>query len=355
MSLAVTIQAADERAVLREKFLTDNKASTDLSNVLGNDASFRTYYRLTKPTQTLLMDSPAAHEPVAPFVKIAKHLKSMDISAPEIVAEDSENNFLIIEDFGTDMFSTLMEKGDKTEDLYGLAVDVLAHLHNHSRATWVDIPEYTTESFIEETGRTLNWYYPVIAGEKPSQEMKKRWVEAWTSVFKALPAIENTLVLRDFHCDNLMLIDGRDGMKACGVLDFQDGLIGAMPYDLVSILENDRRAVPEDMQQRLLNRYFEKANVKDRGGFMQWYRVLSAQRQSKILGLFYRLYIRDGKQGYLKFIPQVCHLLNQSLKDPILAPVATLYKELFGDILKPAQEVDLKALQSMELNDNLAA
>lgn len=361
-SLKNALDANDSIADMREKrrqlalsFLKKNNAQENLSNALGNDASFRTYYRLDKPENSLLMDSPAAHEPVAPFVKIAEHLLSLGLTAPEIIAKDLENNFLIIEDFGDRTFSKLINAGHDREELYSLAVDVLAKLHNEQKASWVSVPEYTNDTFIEETGRTVNWYYPILKNKKPSSEMREKWVQAWRSVFDGLPEIEKTLVLRDYHCDNLMLVDHKQGIESCGLLDFQDGLIGPTPYDLVSILENDRIAVPQDIQDRMIERYCRaRGQGFDRESFMLWYRVLGTQRQMKILGLFYRLYIRDLKPGYLNFIPQVITLIKQGLKAPVLAPVAQLFEEEFGEITAfDKDDLDIDELRLANLSDTL--
>lgn len=361
MKMGQLTQAEKERKTAREAFAQKHYASLDGAVKMGNDASFRSYYRLKKPSQTLLMDSPATHEPVAPFVKIAEHLQQMKLCAPEIKAKDVTQNFLLIEDFGDDTFSRLMDATDNAADieaLYRLAVDALVKIHKDAKATWVEIDRYTTDKFIDETGRTINWFYPLIAGKKPDADLKKHWVQAWRDVLNACPEIADTLVLRDYHCDNLMRVLDDGGNAQCGLLDFQDALLGPTPYDLVSLLENDRRAVPEDMQVRLLSHYklgmgIETGSAEDTA-FMHWYRVLSAQRQSKILGLFYRLYMRDGKRVYLNFIPQVCTLLKQSLKDPILKPVADLYAEIFGDLTYiDISQDEATALINIGLDDDL--
>lgn len=353
MTLAQKNEARSDRDSLREQFLIKHNASTDLSGQLGSDASFRTYYRLSKPEKTLLMDSPASHEPVAPFVKIAEHLVDMGLSAPRIYAADIRNNFLLIEDFGEDTFARLFKKGHDKEELYTLAVDALIELHNNQNAVKIDIPVYTTERFIEETGRTINWYYPVKTGKLPSEELKQEWVAAWDSIFAKLPKVKHTLILRDYHCDNLMLVPNKQGVQACGLLDFQDALLGPAAYDLVSLLENDRFDVQQDLQDKLLNHYLEKADLGcSKQDFLLWYRVLSAQRQSKILGLFYRLPIRDKKESYLSFVPQVCKLLNHSFKDDVLKPIADFFQKHIGEI-EYIGNLDYEALRALNLNDSL--
>ena len=132
-----------------------------------------------------------------------------------------------------------------------------------------------------------------------------------------------SLVLRDYHIDNLMLLDGRDGVAACGLLDFQDAVIGPVTYDLVSLLEDARRDVPEDLAAAMRERYLAGFPDLDRAAFDASYAVLGAQRNCKIVGIFTRLCLRDGKPLYLEHIPRVWRLIEQDLRHPALAPVAS--------------------------------
>jgi len=134
--------------------------------------------------------------------------------------------------------------------------------------------------------------------------------------------VPSSLVLRDFHVDNLMRVDDRDGIMCCGLLDFQDAVQGPVSYDLVSLLEDARRDVPETLAQRMKTRYLAAFPALDRNAFEASYCVLGAQRSAKIIGIFTRLCLRDGKPQYLAHIPRVWRLLERDLAHPALAPVS---------------------------------
>lgn len=342
-----------KRADQMEHFLMKNDVVLDLSGELPRDASLRTYYRLKdKEKHMILMDAPAEVDRVEPFIIVANHLNALGLNAPDIYAQDVDDNFLLLEDFGDGTFSRLMDKGHNMEELYELAVDSLAHLHMHPNATDIHLPSYDRDMLLTETGLLPNWYYAAKTGKAPDEAFKKAWVEAWDEIIQTLPEIEQSLVLRDFHCDNLMLVPEYSGVRRCGMLDFQNAVIGPIPYDLVSLLENDRRAVPEALQKRLLERYLSQVDIKDKKAFMTWYRFMSGQRQSKVLGIFYRLYIRDHKQGYMRYIPQVIKLLEHSFKDPIFAPVKRVIEEYVG-ALEFVQDFDVEAVRHLNLNNEL--
>ena len=176
-----------------------------------------------------------------------------------------------------------------------------------------------------------------LTGEKPTDEMKESYRNVWRELFKKFPKNQETLVLRDYHVDNLMLVAGADGLQACGLLDFQDALIGPFSYDLMSLLEDARRDVPQDLRQHLYDRYIKGVGktLLDRAGFDYSFRVLAAQRHAKVLGIFVRLSVRDGKDRYLKFIPHVHKLFISSLESPALKPLKQWFEDQGIDIKKP--------------------
>ena len=132
-------------------------------------------------------------------------------------------------------------------------------------------------------------------------------------------------MLRDYHVDNLMLLGGRDGVTACGLLDFQDAVIGPASYDLVSLLEDARRDVPQDLAARMIARYLGAFPSLDRDGFLASYAVMGAQRSAKIVGIFTRLDRRDGKPIYLEHIPRVWRWLESDLAHPVLVDLRSWF------------------------------
>jgi len=298
---------------------------------LAGDASFRRYRRLRDgDRRAVLMDAPPDKEDVQPFVKIGRHLKSLGFSAPEVLAEDAAAGLLLLEDLGDDTYTKVLDAARPKErdaieaELYGLAVDVLIDLHKlpPERAVPKGLPSYGNGRLLDEAFLLPQWYLPAITGEHAGEAQRKAYGEAWLAVFPVVHAQTKTLVLRDYHVDNLMRLKGRAGVAACGLLDFQDAVAGCKAYDLMSLLEDARRDVAPDLTDAMTARYVAAFPDLDRGGFAAAYRILAAQRHAKVIGIFTRLCLRDRKPAYLVHIPRVWQLLERALADPALKPVA---------------------------------
>ena len=295
---------------------------------LAGDASFRRYSRLAdNGRRAVLMDAPPDHEDVRPFVRIARHLASLGLSAPTILAADEDAGLLLLEDFGDATFTRLLAAGMGESDLYRLATDVLIHLHRLPPAVAVPpgLPAYDERRLLDEALLLTDWYLPAVAGRPTTVAARDACVSAWQQALSVVWQAPPTLVLRDFHVDNLMRLDGRDGLAACGLLDFQDAVVGPTTYDLMSLLEDARRDVSPQVKQAMLQRYLDATDVADREQFAAAFAVLGAQRHAKVIGIFTRLYRRDGKPIYLGHIPRVWRLLEAALRQPALAPVATWF------------------------------
>ena len=295
---------------------------------LAADASFRRYFRLDDGARrAVLMDAPPPHEDVRPFARVARHLCRLGLSAPAITGEDAVSGLLLLEDLGDDTFTRLLDQGAAAEALYALAVDVLIDLHKRfpMEVTPVGLPAYDEALLLGEACLLTDWYLPAVTGEALSSAQQAAYVDAWRAVLPAAWAMPQTLVLRDFHVDNLIRLDGRSGVAACGLLDFQDAVIGAPAYDLMSLLQDARRDVPADLQTAMLERYRSAFPGLDRPAFDRAYRVLAAQRHAKVIGIFTRLCRRDGKAAYLAHIPRVWRMLEAALEDPALAPVTAWF------------------------------
>ena len=164
--------------------------------------------------------------------------------------------------------------------------------------------------------------------------MREAYLACWRQVLPLAGGAIPTLVLRDYHVDNLLLLPERPGVAACGLLDFQDAVIGPASYDLVSLLEDARRDVPEALAAAMIERYLAAFPAVDRAAFRTSYAVLGAQRNCKIVGIFTRLLVRDGKPGYLAHIPRVWRLIARDLRHPALAPVAAFLARHVPDDLR---------------------
>lgn len=283
---------------------------------LAGDASFRRYFRVIDAgRRAVLMDAPPEHEDARPFIAIAEHLASQGFAAPQILARDLDEGLVLIEDFGDLRIKELLEESPAEElAVYSRAVDLLVDLH---RLPAADLSPYDREVYQREAGLLTEWYCPAIALSVDSEA----YIRAWDAV---LPLVEQSAsprvtVLRDYHAENIMLID-RPAPHGLGLLDFQDALAGHPAYDLVSLLQDARRDVPPAIEAAMLDRYCAAANPP--ADFEAAYAVLGAQRNAKIIGIFTRLWKRDDKPRYLSFLPRMWDLLERDLAHPALLPVA---------------------------------
>jgi aminoglycoside/choline kinase family phosphotransferase len=312
-----------ERATLRADFVKSAGWADAAESLLAGDASFRTYYRLTRPAGTsVVMDAPPPHEDVRPFVRIARHLLALGLSPPEILAEDAKRGFLLIEDLGDDTFARVLCEGGDELALYARAADTLAALHGTGpRALLPGLTTYAGEALIEAAMLLPEWYLPAATGRPAPPEAIAGYRSAWQASLAHMPAYAETLLLRDFHKDNLIWLPQRAGVRACGLLDFQDAQRGHPAYDLVSLIEDARRDVAPAVYSAVLDRYIAQAGMRDRLAFDTAFHLLGAQRHARIIGLFVRLLQRDGKPDYLPHLPRVWRLFDRALSHEALTPL----------------------------------
>ena len=284
---------------------------------LAGDASFRRYFRVHRNGETaVLMDAPPPQEDVGPFLKITQHLLDRGFLPPRPLAVDREKGLLLLEDFGDDRVAQLLEREPQRErDIYETAVDTLAQLSRSPAPA--DIAPYDQAAMEREAGLLPEWYAPAVGIDVDEAAYRSAWSDAWRGVLAAVKA-NPVLVLRDYHAENLMVLPGRSEL---GLLDYQDALAGHPAYDLVSLLQDARRDVDPALEEAMLQRYYAAAGVDQPERFRAEYEILGAQRNSKILGIFTRLWKRDAKPHYLGFQPRVWGYLERNLRHPALAPV----------------------------------
>ncbi|PKP97580.1 MAG: aminoglycoside phosphotransferase [Alphaproteobacteria bacterium HGW-Alphaproteobacteria-13] len=284
---------------------------------LAGDASFRRYFRVVdRDRQAVLMDAPPPHEDPRPFIAVAEWLLAEGLSAPAILARDLERGLLLIEDFGdVRLRETLDERPDAEADYYAGVVDLLAHLH--ARAPMPGLPVHGLDQWLDEVMLFADWYAPALDLEVDRDGFRA----AWEAVLAPVEAdgLPRVTVLRDFHAENIMLVAGREGVLRFGLLDFQDALVGHPAYDLASVLEDARRDVSAGVEAAMLDRYVAASGQDEALRTAYW--ALAAQRNTRILGVFVRLWKRDGKPGYRRFQPRMWGLLERDLSHPALLPV----------------------------------
>jgi len=284
---------------------------------LAGDASFRRYFRVVQGDRTaVLMDAPPPHEDPQPFIAVAEWLIGTGLSAPEILARDLEKGLLLLGDFGSDRLREKLDTDpDRERDLYALATDVLVHLHG--KAVMPGLKPHGIEQWLEELMLFTDWYCPAVGAEVDASAYEAAWREVLEPV--AADGLGPVTVLRDYHAENIMLVEGRDGVAQFGLLDFQDALAGHPAYDLASVLEDARRDVPPVVEREMIDRYLS-ATGSD-AAFERAYWSLAAQRNTRILGVFTRLWKRDDKPSYRRFQPRMWGLLERDLAQPHLKPV----------------------------------
>jgi aminoglycoside/choline kinase family phosphotransferase len=311
-----------ERAARRRDFVVRSGWGDAEERLLAGDASFRKYFRLTGATgSTVVMDAPAPQEDVRPFVRIARHLLAMQLSAPEIWAVDEADGFLLLEDLGDDTFARVLANGGDEAELYARATDVLATVHAApGHGLLPGLGGYEGDALIEAAMLLPEWYLAEATGHTTQAEVTQGYVAAWRACLANLPPDTGALLLRDFHKDNLMWLPQRPGVRACGLLDFQDAQRGHASYDLVSLIEDARRDVSPAVQAACLARYLAATGLPEKD-FRTGYALMAAQRHARIIGLFVRLLRRDGKPEYLRHLPRVWRLFESALAHPAVEPL----------------------------------
>jgi len=290
---------------------------------LGGDASFRRYFRYTDAGQSfLLVDAPAPHEDVGLFVSVAAEFHATGMRTPLIHAADPDQGFMLLEDFGDNLFLpellAAQQAGDEksADQLYLAAMGSLLDLQRDSADS--QLPSYDAERLLNEMRLFDQWFCGEMLGlalDEPTQQLLN---ETWQFLIDAAVAQSQVRVHRDYHSRNLMIIND-DPAARPGVIDFQDAVVGPVTYDLVSLLKDCYIVWPASRVKGWLATYYENASKQSllpKGlsfeGFARDFDLMGLQRHIKVLGIFCRLALRDGKRGYLSDLPVVLDYVQQT-------------------------------------------
>jgi tRNA threonylcarbamoyl adenosine modification protein YjeE len=339
---------------LHEIFSASGWADAERRFMQG-DASTRAYERLIKPdgTTAVLMISPPRPdgppvrygksygalarlaENIRPFVAIDKGLRAEGFSAPEILALDLDAGVAILEDFGGE---AVVDKHGIVAERYADAVGALARLHHlnlpdtlpiEGAATY-RIPPYDVDALSIEVELLLDWYASHVAKAALPAGAKAIFTNLWRHILHDIAPTRPTWTLRDYHSPNLFWLPRRDGLARVGIIDFQDCVLGHPAYDVVSLLQDARVDVPDEMELKLLSHYAQLRRTADPGfdmaAFARAYAVFGAQRATKILGIFARLDKRDHKPQYLAHLPRIEKYLAKDLAHPLLSALKGWYE-----------------------------
>jgi aminoglycoside/choline kinase family phosphotransferase len=347
-----------DREVLRLDFLRSAGLAEAVRAPLPGDASTRRYERLTTASGATLMlmdQAPAAESrPCDPswtpeqrhahgwnavarlsagrieaFAAVAAHLKSLGLSAPDIVAVDAPNGLAVIEDFGDALFANVIAEGAEEAPLYRAAVEALAVLHAAPTPDILagaagDWPLLTYDQTALQGGADLfvEWLPKLIPSLSFNDDAVAEWRAVWAPITAAGEAGAAVMAHRDYHAENLIRLDGKTGAASVGLIDFQDAVKAHPSWDLHSLLQDARRDVSPELEALALDHYFALRPENDREAFMASYNGLAALNEARILGIFARLIARDAKPKYAAFMPRMWAHLNANLKAPGLEAVA---------------------------------
>ena len=299
---------------------------------LAGDASFRRYFRIRAENgaTAMLMDAPPPHEDPRPFLHVAKYLCGAGFRAPQILAEDLARGLILIEDFGDDRMREHIDAHPEDEvAIYTHAVDTLVRL---AKAPVAQLTAYDAAVYLRETALLAEWYLPAMGIATDVAEYEAMWRDALAPLCDS--KWQQVTVLRDYHAENIMLLpDGEQGL-----IDFQDALAGHPAYDLVSILQDARRDVSPELEAAMLEHYQREATVS--ADFDLHYALLGAQRNAKIIGIFTRLWKRDGKERYLSFLPRMWGLLERDLAHPGLVKLRDWFDRTIPHEIRASSPLD---------------
>jgi len=324
-----------DRNELARRFIASSDFAGADRRPLAGDASNRRYDRLHRKdgAVAVLMDAdPAKGEDVRPFVHIGRHLTRLNLSAPRILMADTKNGFLLLEDLGDDLYARVLPatpeaaRAEMEIRLYSEAVDVLARLH------LAPLPEgiapYDAKTMTDLAALSHDWYRSATQGEDAG--LRDALTGTIRPLLDAIAPSKPVLILRDYHAENLIWLPDRAGVARVGLLDFQDAMSGHPAYDLVSLLQDARRDVPPAVATAMLERFCAQTG-HNRVTMTTAFHLLGAQRNLRILGVFARLCVRDGRARYVDLIPRVWAHLQRDLAHPALAALRGVVTEMLPE------------------------
>ena len=308
--------AIDENTI--RSLLIRNKISRYKLELIKSDASFREYYRVLDKNLLIMYAPKDKGESLVNFERINKILSSINLSVSKIYDADYQNDLLLIEDFGNDIFSKKLNSSNE-KNLYEKAINLLSTIHNHSDLKVQNLKKYNFEILLQESELFIEWYLEKHLKLNLNNSEKNEFQNILEKHFNSLTLKQNNLVLRDFHVDNLIYLNDRDGIHQLGLIDYQDALIGSNVYDFVSLIEDVRHPIKNDLKNSLVEIYSKLISV-DQNELKREISFYSIQRNLKIIGIFSRLKYRDDKKNYFPMIEVALgfiknHLKNNEYKD----------------------------------------
>jgi N-acetylmuramate 1-kinase len=337
----------DERLALIHEWVSAGlRLAPETIEPASSDASFRRYFRVTcgpgSGARTyIVMDAPPGKEDVRPYVKVSRLLEGVGVHVPHIHEMDVERGLLLLEDLGSTQYLARLNAGDSPDALYGDALRALADIQVKGRAAAAELAPYDREALMREMALMPEWFVGKHLQLSLSAAEQADIANAFEFLVSEALAQPKVFVHRDYHSRNLMITRERNP----GVIDFQDALAGPVGYDLVSLLKDCYISWPRERVEHWVSGYREYLAVQggpagqDNREFLRWFDLVGVQRHIKVLGIFARLWYRDGKAGYLADLPLTLEYVRDTAKRyPELAALSHIVEKHFVPGLPRANE-----------------
>ena len=300
---------------------------------ISGDASFRKFYRLQKGKNTsiIIQAKKEKFKNLITYIAVNKILEKYNIYAPKLISNHYEHNIIEITDLGQKSFNNLIIKKKNKFKYYKDLIKIIIKLQNikirreyHLGKFKIYFQNYSIKNLHKESDLFFDWYLKYCSKNLKLKKIKDVFKKELTKIYKKLYFQNNFFVHRDFHASNIMV-----NKNKLGLIDSQDAIIGNPLYDVASLIDDVRIKMPSNLQEKLLNFYYYKSKLKkeEYKNLKNDFEILSVQRNLKILGIFVRLFKRDGKPHYLKYLPYTWQLIERRLKNPIFKNLNLLFKK----------------------------
>lgn len=344
----------ETREVPRAAFIAAHLSDAGAPMAIGEDWGTRRYFRVGAGDRSfILMESVPDHLPfaapghkISDFIRIAAALRVAGLHAPEIIAADEREGYVLLEDMGDVSFYAAIEQSGDERGLYMLAADVLHHAGDVFTANSLGLPLYRDTHVHKGRRRVIDWYAPLVRGSVNPDGMAEEYLSVWDAIEKQLPPAREGFVHGDYHVQNLMWCDAGRDLTRCGILDFQGAMWGPLAYDLANLLGDIRRDVPDDIAADALARRTDGMDRDDKDAFSAWLGVLMMQFHCRVVGQVIRLATVSGKPAHLRHMPRIQRQINDGLKNPALAPLAAWFatEKITFDVPPVCDDAAIKSL-----------
>jgi len=335
--------ASDSRLARLTQWVTEDLGFGGCSIAPASvDASFRRYFRVTRDTDSyIVMDAPPDKEDSAPFLKVARLLAGMDLNVPIVLARDMDRGFLLLSDLGSRQYLDELPKPGAAERLYADALMALRTMQTADPSVARELPRYDRALLLREMELMPEWFLRHHLGMTIDTEERSMLSALFESLVQAAASQPAVFVHRDYHSRNL-LVTPQDNP---GILDFQDAVLGPVTYDLASLLKDCYIAWPPARVRAWVLEYREKlleggfALTAGAAEFIRWFDLTGLQRHIKVLGIFARLFYRDGKPQYLKDLPRTLDYVRDTASSYAeSAPFADFLAKRIDPMFNDAQQ-----------------